>query len=74
MEKLFPNVAYFVDEHGWIEFGYDEDSPLTSFIRALNAGGMVWEGDDSYANLDEAFADLERALGQWMEAEGLAPE
>lgn len=74
MELLFPNTAYFVDEYGWIELGYDEDSPLTSFVRALNMGGMVWEGEDSYPTLDEAFADLERGISQWMEQEGLAPE
>ncbi len=74
MEALFPNLSYFVDEYGWIEFGRDDDSPLTSLVRALNMGGMVWEGEDNYATLDEAFADLERALGEWMENEGLAPD
>lgn len=74
MEMLFPNVSYFVDEHGWIEFGRDDDSPLTSFIRALNMGGMIWEGEDNYPTLDAAFADLERALSEWMEEEGLTPE
>lgn len=74
METLFPNVTYFVDEHGWIEFGRDDDIPLTSFIRALNMGGMVWEGEDDYPTLDEAFADLERGITAWMEEEGLAPE
>ena len=74
METLYPNLSCFVDEYGWIEFGRDDDSPLTSFIRALNMGGMVWEGEDSYATLDEAFADLERALGEWMEEEGIERE
>lgn len=74
MESLFPNIAYFVDEYGWIEFGSDDDSPLTSFIRALNSGGMVWEGEDSYPTLDEAFADLERGISDWMEQEGLGKE
>ena len=74
MESLFPNASYFVDEHGWIEFGRDDDSPLTSFIRALNMGGMIWEGESSYPNLDAAFADLERGLTDWMEAEGIEIE
>ncbi len=74
MESLFPNTTYFVDEHGWIEFGRDDDSPLTSFIRALNSGGMVWEGEDDYETLDDAFADLERGISEWMEQEGLGKE
>ena len=71
LESLYPNIRYFADEYGWIEFGTDDDSPLTSFIRALDAGGMVWEGQDDYATLDEAFADLERGLIAWMEEVGI---
>ncbi len=70
-ESLYPSTAKFVNSFGWIEMGYDEDSPLTSFIRAINMGGMVWEGEDDYPTLDLAFADLERGLSEWMEAEGL---
>ena len=73
-ESLYPNTAHFVDAIGWIEIGNDDDSPLTSFLRALDSGGMVWEGEDSYENLDAAFADLERALIQWMEEVGITPE
>lgn len=66
-ESLYPNIAYFVDAIGWIEMGRDDDSPLTSFIRALDIGGMVWEGKDEYKTLDEAFQDLEQGLTQWMQ-------
>lgn len=73
LESLYPNVAYFVDAIGRIEFGRDDDSPLTSFIRALDVGGMVWEGKDEYETLDEAFQDMERELGEWMHKQGIAP-
>ena len=63
-EKLYPHIASFVDTMGWIEVGHDYDSPLTSLIRALDQGGMVWEGQDSYTTLDEAFQDLEHALAE----------
>lgn len=66
-ESLYPNIAYFVDAIGWIEMGRDDDSSLTSFIRALDMGGMVWEGKDEYKTLDEAFQDLEQGLTQWMQ-------
>jgi hypothetical protein len=71
LEATYPNIAYFADAIGWIEFGRDDDSPLTSFIRALDAGGMVWEGKDEYKTLDEAFQDLEESLGEWMREQGL---
>ncbi len=70
-ESLYPNIAYFVDAIGWIEFGHNDDSPLTSFIRAIDMGGMVWEGKDKYGTLDKAFQDLEKGLGKWMREEGM---
>lgn len=73
LASLYPNIARFVDVIGWIEFGRDDESPLTSFIRALDLGGMVWEGKDEYETLDEAFQDLEQGLGEWMRKQGIAP-
>ncbi len=42
-----------------------------SFIRALDDGGMVWEGRKSYPTLDAALQDLETALVAWMRKQGL---
>ncbi len=70
-ETLYPNIAYFVDAIGWIEFGRNDDIPLTSFIRALDMGGMVWEGKDEYDTLAKAFQDLEKGLGKWMREGGI---
>ena len=67
----YPNIARFVDEIGYIEIGYSHDGYLTSFIRALDQGGMVWEGADEYPTLDAALAALEAALGEWLEEMGL---
>ena len=58
----------------WIEVGHDYDGPLTSLIRALDQGGMVWEGQDSYKTLDEAFQDLEQALTEWFRDEKIVIE
>lgn len=74
LDELYPHTAYFVDAIGWIEMGRDEDSPLTSFIRAIDAGGMVWEGEDAYETLDAAFQDLEQGISEWMEETGIEPE
>jgi len=69
-EEAYPNIAHFVDTIGYITIGYD-DSPLTSFIRALDPGGMVWEGKDTYKTLEEALQDLEAGLGKWMDEQGV---
>ena len=50
---------------GWIELGQDEYS--SSLVRALDEGGMVWEGSANYGTLDEAFDALETDLAEWME-------
>jgi hypothetical protein len=70
-EEAYPNIAHFVDAIGYLVIGHDDDSPLTSFIQAMDPGGMVWEGRDAYKTLDEAFADCEKGLGRWMREEGI---
>ena len=62
--EQYPHIAEFVDDYGWIEVGYDEFSE--AFIRALDMGGAVWMGKSSYPSLDDALADLEKALAAWM--------
>ena len=68
----YPNVNRFVFEYGWIEIGSDDYS--RSLIRALDPGGLVWEGKAVYDSLDEALADLERGLAQWMKEVGAGDE
>ncbi len=70
-EEAYPNIVHFVDAIGYITIGHDDDSPLTSFIQALDPGGMVWEGKDAYKTLDEAFKDLEQGLERWMREKGV---
>lgn len=67
------NINRFVSERVWIEIGSDKYS--MSFIRALDPGGLVWEGEQFYDSLDDALADLERGLAQWLkEVAGMADE
>ncbi|HCF26765.1 MAG TPA: hypothetical protein DEV81_06055 [Cyanobacteria bacterium UBA11049] len=62
-EDTYPNIARWVNEHeGWIEMGYDVDSPFNSLVQACDTGGMSWLGKDSYGSLDEALQDLDSAL------------
>lgn len=68
LESTYPNIARWVETHGWIEIGESEGS--ASFIRALDEGGLVWEGKREYKSLDHALRALERALQVWMEGNG----
>ena len=64
-EKSYPNITRWVTWQGWIELGQDHYS--SSLVRALDEGGMVWEGSATYGTLYEAFDALEAALAEWME-------
>ena len=60
-----PNTAAWTESYGWIEIGQDDDSQ--SFVRALDIGGMVWEGKLKYKTVDAALDDLEVALEKIIE-------
>jgi len=53
---------------GVIEIGQDDDSQ--AFVRALDMGGMVWEGKPNYKSVDAALDDLEAALEKIIEEIG----
>ena len=63
----YPNIAEWVQD-GWIEIGRDDYS--RSFVRALDIGGMVWEGAEEYASLEEALKDLDAGIAAWLEEMG----
>ena len=69
LDATYPTIAQWVQEYGWIEIGQDDMSP--SFVRALDEGGMVWEGQEHYPTLDAAMQDLEAGLMAWMREQGL---
>ena len=66
-ENHYPNITRWVNEQGWIEIGPDEFS--TSFVKALDEGGLVWEGNDQYASLDDALRALDAAIAEWIGSE-----
>ncbi len=63
-EANYPSIAEWVRSYGWVELGqldgYDD-----SMVRALDEGGLVWEGKAEYAALDELLRDLEAGLSRW---------
>ena len=68
-EEADPHVARWVMTQGWIEIGQDDWS--RSFVRALDMGGMVWEGDSSYRSVDDALHAVEAGLAAWMRQQGI---
>ena len=58
--STYPNIAAWTESYGWIEIGQDNFSQ--SLARALDMGGMVWEGKSKYKTVDAALGDLEAAL------------
>jgi hypothetical protein len=65
-EQSYPHITRWVKTHGWVEIGEDEYS--RSFVRALDIGGMVWEGQEQsqYTTIDEMLRALEEGLAEWM--------
>ena len=64
-EKAYPNIANWVMSDGQIEIGLDDYH--RSFVRALDEGGMVWEGGPRYATLEEALLALDAGIAKWIE-------
>lgn len=64
---LYPNIAAWVQD-GWVEIGRDDYS--RSFVRALDIGGMVWEGEPSYTSLHDALQALDAGIAAWLEENG----
>jgi hypothetical protein len=63
-EARYPNIASWVQDD-WFEIGPSEGSP--SFVRALDLGGLAWEGRESYPTLEEALRDLDAGIAAWLE-------
>lgn len=64
---LYPNIAAWVQD-GWVEIGQDDHSE--SFVRALDIGGLVWEGEAQYSSLYGALHDLDAGIAAWFEKNG----
>jgi hypothetical protein len=60
----YPAITRWVKDCGWVEIGYSEGT--NSFIRALDIGGMIWEGKTTYPSVDAALAELEKRLAKWI--------
>ena len=67
-EGTYPNITRWLT-HGQIEMG--EVLYSDSFIRAIDEGGVVWEGETEYETIDQCLQDLERGLEDIIQDFGL---
>lgn len=66
-EKHYPNIDAWIRTHaGWIEMGPNESS--YSMIRVLDLGGLIWESEKRYPSLDEALAEADQAIADWLDS------
>jgi hypothetical protein len=63
--SAYPNLANWVLGGGWVEIGRTDCIP--SLIRALDEGGMVFEGDNSYPSLDAALEALDVGIKAFLD-------
>ena len=66
--ETYPTIAKWVLGGGWIEIGHADHT--RSFVRALDDGGMVFEGELSYPTLDGALEKLEAGIKAWLVDKG----
>jgi hypothetical protein len=69
LDATYPTIARWVMEYDWTEIGQDDMS--RSFVGALDEGGLIWEGREHYATLDDALQDLEAGLVAWIREQHL---
>jgi hypothetical protein len=60
VEQAYPRVARWVQGYGWIQLGHDDMG--RSFVRALDDGGLEWDGAASYACINDALQALDAGL------------
>jgi hypothetical protein len=68
-EEQYPTIHRFVEEIGSIEIGQHE--MISSFVRAYDFGGTVYEGKDSYPSLEAALQDLEAGIKAYLDENGI---
>jgi exodeoxyribonuclease V alpha subunit len=68
-DEKYPIIHRFVEEIGWIEIGQHE--MISAFVRAYDLGGTVYEGKDSYPNMEAALQDLEAGIKAYLDEHGI---
>ena len=70
-EEKYPYITAWVREMGPIEIGFLYDAPDSSFLRVIQYTNLIWSSDNRHASLDEALAEMEDAIAQWCDEQGI---
>jgi hypothetical protein len=71
-ETRYPTLARWMKFQGWIEVGDIDGS--RAMIQVLDMGGMIWEGDPSYASFEDAFRAADEAVARFWREQGGEPQ
>lgn len=66
----YPAITAWVRNGGYIEIG-QTSYELPAFVKALDEGGMIWEGELKYDTMDEAFQALENGIAAFLKEQGI---
>ena len=69
-EEKYPNISDWVLAGGTIEIGQDSGGYTNSFVRAIDEGGMIYEGESKYQTMDEALKALDAGIKEWLDENG----
>ena len=64
-EEKYSHLSDWVMGGGWVEIGQDGGGYSNSFIRALDEGGMIYEGEGKYKTMDDALQALDTGIKEW---------
>lgn len=67
-EEAYPHLARWIMGAGRVELGRTDS--IRPIARALDDGGIVWEGKQRYSGMDELLRDLDRGIARWTEENG----
>jgi hypothetical protein len=69
--EKYPYIAAWVRD-GLVEIGYNDYDNV--FLRVIDPGGVVWESNKIYSNLDDAFEEMNKAIETWCAENGIELE
>lgn len=69
-EQLYPYIARWVTSHGYVQIGHDDDTFDPAYVSALDAGGMVWQGEPRYPTLGDALRALDGGIRDRLRDQG----
>jgi hypothetical protein len=71
LDQKYPYLSAWVKEAGSIEIGYNNSGHDQSFLRVIQYTDLIWRSDHTYVSLDDVLSEMEAAIAQWCEEQGI---